>query len=71
MNTKGLSRHQAQWAEALLAFDFNIEYCPGLKNPTDVPSHQPNYMEHVEGETMLPTLMEKLQRGTFIKDKNN
>jgi hypothetical protein len=28
-------------------------------------------MEGIEGETMLPTLIEKLQRGTFIKDKNN
>jgi hypothetical protein len=34
-------------------------------------SYQPNYMEDVEGETMLPTLIKKLQRGTFIKDKNN
>jgi hypothetical protein len=28
-------------------------------------------MEYIEGEIMLPILMEKLWRGTFIKDKNN
>jgi hypothetical protein len=71
MNTKGLSRCQAQWMEALLAFDFDIEYCLGLKNPADILSYQPNYIEGIEGETMLPTLMEKLWRGTFMKDKNN
>jgi hypothetical protein len=71
MNTKGLSRRQARWAEALSAFDFDIEYRPGLKNPADAPSRRPDYMERVEGETMLPTLMEKLRRGTFMKDKNN
>jgi hypothetical protein len=57
--------------EALLVFDFDIEYHLGLKNPVDMPSYQPDYIEGIEGEIMLPILMEKLWRGTFIKDKNN
>ena len=68
--TKELSRRQARWAEYLSAFDFNIEYRPGSKNPADAPSRRPDYMENVEEDaTMLPTLQKKLRKGRFIKQE--
>lgn len=66
--TKVLSRRQARWAEYLAAFDFNIEYRPGSKNPADAPSRRPDYMRNIQRDTtMLPTLQEKLRRGCFGK----
>ncbi|CRG88523.1 Retrotransposable element Tf2 155 kDa protein type 3 [Talaromyces islandicus] len=68
--TKELSRHQARWAEYLSAFDFNIEYRPGSKNPADAPSRRPDYMDGVEEDTTtLPTLQRKLQMGHFGKQE--
>jgi len=70
--TKELSRRQARWAEYLSAFDFNIEYRPGSKNPADAPSRRPDYMDSVEEDTTtLPTLQEKLRRGYFGKQEQN
>ena len=60
MTTTELNRRQARWAEKLAAFDFTIQHCLGSKNPTDAPSHHPDY-EPAQGEdlsvdTLLPTL---------------
>jgi len=43
MTTKELSWWQACWAKRLAAFDFVIEYHKGASNPSDGPSHRPDY----------------------------
>jgi hypothetical protein len=52
--------------KAIGGFDFLIEYCPRIKNPTDahVPSRRSDLHEDQRARhTMLPTLQEKLHRG--------
>ena len=69
MTTKELSGRQAWWVERLTVFDFIIEHCPGTKNPTDAPSHQPDYVQGEKDRSMLPTLQEKLRRGLVIAEE--
>jgi RNase H-like domain found in reverse transcriptase/Reverse transcriptase (RNA-dependent DNA polymerase)/Integrase zinc binding domain/Chromo (CHRromatin Organisation MOdifier) domain/Integrase core domain len=56
--TKLLSRRQARWAEILSAYDFEIEYLEGKRNPADGPSRRPDYEEGYERpmERLLATL---------------
>jgi len=65
MTTKSLTARQARWAEALSAYDFEIEFKKGTSNPADGLSRRPDY--EAESETrdgvnmMLPTLQHKLR----------
>ena len=43
METTTLTRRQARWAQALLAYDFTIIYRPGKSNPADGPLRRPDY----------------------------
>jgi len=43
MSTKVLNRRQAHWAELHAGYDFVLIPIPGQKNPTDGPSHRPDY----------------------------
>ena len=43
MSTKVLNRQQARWAELLVGYNFVLIPIPSKKNPTDGPSHQPDY----------------------------
>jgi hypothetical protein len=48
----------------LTAYDFEIEYKPGVKNPSDAPSRRPDFFEDREGKEdvgLLPTLQHKLK----------
>ena len=45
LTTKTLSRRQARWSERLSAFDFEVEYLEGSKNPADGPSRRPDYAD--------------------------
>lgn len=61
--TSTLTRRQARWAIKLAAFDFEIFYRAGTKNPADAPSRRPDYGEAAreKAEICLPTLQEKLR----------
>ena len=64
MTTKSLTPRQARWAEALSAFDFEIEFKKGTSNPADGLSRRPDYegSETKDGvNLMLPTLQHKLR----------
>ena len=70
MSTSDLKGRQTRWMEYLSAFDFQIEYRPGAKNPADAPSRRPDYAREVSREpTVLPTLFEKLRRGLFREER--
>lgn len=63
-SAKKLSAKQARWAQLLAAYDFEIEYKPGVRNPSDAPSRRPDFFEDGEGEEdvgLLPTLQQKLK----------
>ncbi|EDN10041.1 hypothetical protein HCAG_05844 [Histoplasma mississippiense (nom. inval.)] len=66
MTTKELNRRQARWAEALSAYDFVLLHRPGSKNPADGPSRRADYSEAYNGQTMLPTLQQKLKHGVKL-----
>lgn len=63
MTTKSLNGRQIRWAEKLAAYDFEIEYRKGSKNPADAPSRRPDYETTGERSdlTMLPTLQRKIR----------
>ena len=60
MMMKLLNQHQARWAEVLSVYNFVLSHCPGKDNPTDTPSCQADYAEEFHGETLLPTLQQKI-----------
>ncbi|KFY66624.1 hypothetical protein V496_01957, partial [Pseudogymnoascus sp. VKM F-4515 (FW-2607)] len=60
--TTALTRRQARWAQALLAYDFQISYRAGKTNPADRPLRRPDYEEEKGSQNvMLPTFRNKLQ----------
>jgi hypothetical protein len=60
LTIKMLSRCHIRWAEFLSVFNIQIEHRPGKNNPTDAPSHHPDYTINPE-EYAAESLMEKLQ----------
>jgi hypothetical protein len=69
ISMKNISDHQAHAAEELSQYNFDIEYKPGLTNPSDPLSWRPDYArgyeeisgKHVSLNAMLPTLQQKLR----------
>ena len=62
MTTKVLNKQQTRWAMKLAAYDFEIKYRAGSKNPADGPSRRPDYMkDQPVDDISLPTLQTKLQ----------
>ena len=69
MGTKALSRQQACWAEALIVFDFTIQYRKGKENPTNSLSRR---LDHMRGGTPkeynpMKTLIEERLEGVAAK----
>ena len=61
MMTKELIQRQAKQAELLSAYNFIIEYHLGLRNPADILSYYPDYLEEdINTHTLLFMLQEKL-----------
>ena len=54
LTAKTLSRRQAHWAEFLSAFNFEIQYVPGKRNPADGPSRRKDYNGLDRPYTMVP-----------------
>ena len=63
MMTKLLNQHQTRWVEALSAYNFVLSHCPRKMNPADAPSHWADYTQEFHGETLLPTLQQKIHHG--------
>jgi hypothetical protein len=58
MTTKSLTRRQAQWAETMRCFDFEIIFRPGKKSSKpDALSRRPNLAPHKEEKLTLGQLL--------------
>jgi len=68
MSTKALNRRQARWAELLANYDFVLIPIPGTKNPTDGPSHRPDYAQDVAIPTgsLIPSNALRLLPPNFV-----
>jgi RNase H-like domain found in reverse transcriptase len=61
MSTKILNRCQARWAELLPGYNFVLVYTPGSTNPTDRPSHHPDYtiaVPQASGSLLAPSVFQ-------------
>ena len=66
-STKTLSRRQARWAERLSAFDFDIDYLEGDKNPADGPSRRPDYADDYDASRPHARLLATLRSAQPIE----